>query len=234
MDLDLTYGGKNETILLLVGTRSVTLRKSKGKKMSASKNGKVTSSKDAINESLVKDFSAILNLEAEINFYEKAVSLLNSGAISVRGLKATIEKAEEVGTAPTIRISQVQYFVDSAEVRKLEGGKIQTLKSILNATIQAKRAYKKDFSLRLQEASTFAQFVRAIPTQGERAKAGRKASEGETLANLDAYVSLFMGAKDLDDLSIQNHEQFADFCKFVTALVKAHKANHPTVKALSA
>jgi hypothetical protein len=202
-----------------------------GKKMTASKNGKVTSSKDAINESLVKDFSSILNLEAEINFFEKAVSMLNNGAISVRGLKATIEKAEEVGTAPTIRTSQVQYFVDSADVRKLDGAKSQSLKAILNATIQAKRAYKKDFSAKLAEASTFAQFVRAIPSQGERAKAGRKASEGETLANLDAYISLFMGAKDLDDLSITNEAQFDEFCKFVTALVKAHKANHPSVKA---
>lgn len=201
--------------------------------MTKSKNGKVTSSKDAINESLVKDFSSILNLEAEINFFEKAVLMLNTGVISVRGLKATIEKAEEVGTAPTIRISQVQYFVDSAEVRKLEGAKSQSLKAILNATIQAKRAYKKDFSAKLAEAQTFAQFVRAIPSQGERAKAGRKESKGETLANLDAYVSLFMGAKDLEDLSIQNHEQWADFCKFVGALIKAHKANHPTVKAVA-
>ena len=159
--------------------------------------------------------------------------MLNAGVISVRGLKATIEKAEEVGTAPTIRTSQVQYFVDSADVRKLEGAKSQSLKAILNATIQAKRAYKKDFSAKLAEASTFAQFVRAIPSQGERAKAGRKENKGETLANLDAYVSLFMGAKDLEDLSIQNHEQWADFCKFVGALIKAHKANHPTVKAVA-
>lgn len=202
--------------------------------MSASKSGKVISSKDAINDSLVSDFASILNLQGELNWYEKAVSMLNSGVISVRGLKATIEKAEEVGTAPTLRGSQVQYFVDSAEVRKLEGAKSQSLKVILNATIQAKRAYKKDFSAKLSEAQTFAQFVRAIPSQGERAKAGRKASQGETLANLDAYISLFMGAKDLEDLTIQNTEQFEAFCKFVTALVKAHKSNHPSVKALVA
>jgi len=199
--------------------------------MSASKSGKVISSKDAINESLVSDFASILNLQGELNWYEKAVSMLNTGTISVRGLKATIEKAEEVGTAPTLRGSQVQYFVDSADVRKLEGAKAQTLKVILNTTIQAKRAYKKDFSVKLSEAQTFAQFVRAIPSQGERAKAGRKAKAGETLANLDAYISLFMGAKELEDLSIQNEAQWGEFVKFVGALVKAHNSNHPSVKA---
>ena len=201
--------------------------------MSASKNGKVISSKDAVNDSLVSDFTSILNLQGELNWYEKAVSMLNAGVISVRGLKATIEQAERTGTAPTLRASQVQYFADSAEVRKLEGGKNAPLKAILNTTIQAKRAYKKDFSAKLSEAKTFAQFVSAIPSQGERAKAGRKGKvvgDG-TLANLDAYISLFMGAKDLEDLSIQNAEQFEDFCKFVGALIKAHKSNHPSVKA---
>ena len=199
--------------------------------MSASKSGKVISSKDAVNDSLVSDFTSILNLQGELNWYEKAVSMLNAGVISVRGLKATIEQAERTGTAPTLRASQVQYFADSAEVRKLEGGKNAPLKAILNTTIQAKRAYKKDFAAKLAEAKTFAQFVNAIPSQGERAKAGRKAKAGETLANLDAYISLFMGAKDLEDLSIQNAEQFEEFCKFVGALIKAHKSNHPSVKA---
>jgi hypothetical protein len=86
--------------------------------------------------------------------------------MSVGLCKATIEKAEEVGTAPTIRTSQVQYFVDSADVRKLEGAKSQTLKAILNATIQAKRAYKKDFSansLRLQPSrNSSAQFLHKV------------------------------------------------------------------------
>ena len=139
-----------------------------GKEMTSTKNSKVTSNLDTMNKALAESLSASLNLKGEILWYEKATVLMTSGKISVKGMKATIEEAEKVGSAPTIRASHAQYFADSVAVRHLEGGHEQPLKNILNATIQAKRAYKKDFSAKVESAQSFAEFASAIPSQGEQ------------------------------------------------------------------
>ncbi len=136
--------------------------------MATSKNSKVTSNLDTLNKPLAEALSASLNLKGELAWYEKATVLMTSGKISVKGMKATIEEAEKVGSAPTIRSSHAQYFADSVAVRHLEGGHEQPLKAILNATIQAKRAYKKDFQAKLAEATSFDEFASAIPSQAEQ------------------------------------------------------------------
>jgi len=133
-----------------------------------SKNSKATSNLDTMNKALAESLASSLNLKGEILWYEKATVLMTSGKISVKGMKATIEEAEKVGSAPTIRASHAQYFADSVAVRHLEGGHEQPLKNILNATIQAKRAYKKDFSAKVESAQSFAEFASAIPSQGEQ------------------------------------------------------------------
>ena len=83
----------------------------KGKKMTTStKAPKAVTSADVVNSDLCAQFEAVLNLEAELSVFERAVSMLNAGTISVRGLKATIEKAQEKGALPTIKPSTAQYF----------------------------------------------------------------------------------------------------------------------------
>jgi hypothetical protein len=138
------------------------------KNMTSTKNGKVSSNLDTMNKALAESLAASLNLKGEILWYEKATVLMTSGKISVKGMKATIEEAEKVGSAPTIRASHAQYFADSVAVRHLDGGHEQPLKNILNATIQAKRAYKKDFQAKLDEANSFEAFASAIPSQAEQ------------------------------------------------------------------
>ena len=136
--------------------------------MASSKNGKVTSNLDAVNKGLADALAGSLNLKGELAWYERATVLLTSGKISVRGMKATIEQAEQVGSAPTIRASHAQYLADSVAVRHLDGGHEQPLKNIINATIQAKRAFKKEFSAKVEEATSFESFVQGIPSQGEQ------------------------------------------------------------------
>ncbi len=46
---------------------------------------KAVTSLDVVNPDLKASFEAVVNLEAEISVYEKAVSMLNAGSISVRG-----------------------------------------------------------------------------------------------------------------------------------------------------
>ena len=166
-----------------------------------SKVSKQVSSVDVVNADLKASFEAVVNLEAEISVYEKAVSMLNAGTISVRGLKATIEAAQEKGALPTIKPSTAQYFVLSASVRSLAGGKDKPLKEILNATIQAKRAFKKDAEEKIANAKSFAELVKSTPKQGEKAKAEKAtlADVKAVLAHADGVVALAL--KSLRELS---------------------------------
>ena len=210
---------------------------SSNERLHMSKSGTVTSSNDAVNVELAKQFAGCFNLSAEISVYEKAINMLNGGTISVRGLKATIEAAELVGALPTIRSSHAQYFLRSASVRNLEGGKAQPLRIILNATIQAKRATKSlngkqvsMFADLLEAAKSFADFAKSIPTQGEKAKAGRKVSKSEPLLTIDAYASLFMGAKELENQLFSDLAIAESFFKYVNALSKMNaSAAHPAL-----
>jgi hypothetical protein len=173
----------------------------KGKEMSKAKVSKAVSSVDVVNADLKASFEAVVNLEAEISVYEKALQMLNAGTISVRGLKATIEAAQEKGALPTIKPSTAQYFVLSASVRALAGGKDKPLKEILNATIQAKRAFKGDTAEKIAEAKSFADLVKSTPKQGEKAKAEKAtlADVKAVLAHADGVVALAL--KSLRELS---------------------------------
>jgi hypothetical protein len=197
----------------------------------ASKSGKATSNLDVVNVELKASFEAVLNLEAELSVYEKAVKMLEAGTISVRGLKATIEASMEKGALPTIKPSTAQYFVSSSKVRALEGGKSKALKDVLNVTIQAKRAFGKDFEAKVSEAETFAAFAKSVPSQGERAKAGRKSEKPEALVTADAVVSFFIGAiTELEDIAPKDAKQWEKFLGIVKSMSQATRANHPAVR----
>ncbi len=196
-----------------------------------SKSSKVVSSLDVVNADLRASFEAVVNLEAEVAVYEKALTMLKAGTISVRGLKATIESAQEKGALPTIKPSTAQYFLLSGEVRALAGGKDKALKDVLNATIQAKRAFGKEAEGVINGSSSFAELVKATPKQGEKAKAGRKASAPVPVVdNVDAYVSFFLGATELTDFKVSNAQQWDKFINLVAKISEYNRRNHPSIK----
>jgi len=203
--------------------------------MNKGKNGKVASSLDVINTDLLEVFASVVNgsLVAELVAYEKGVTMLRGGLISVRGLSLTIEVAIECGSLPTIKPSTAQDFLLSAQVRDLEGGKDKSLKDLLNATIQGRKSFggAKSFAKRIEakEWKSFAELVKATPSQGERAKAGRKASP--VAESVDSFVSLFMGAKGLTDLKVENIDQWNSFLNLVGNISAYNKRNHPAVRA---
>lgn len=198
--------------------------------MTKSKSGKAVSNLDVVNLDLKSQFEGVVNLEAEIKVYEKAVSMLEGKQISVRGLKATIEAAQEKGALPTIKPTTAQYFLDSAKVRALAGGKDKPLKAVLNATIQAKRMFGKEgFVSAVESAGTFAELVKITPKQGEKAKAKRKTAP--IAESVDAYVSLFMGAKSLTDFKVSNKQEWDSFLNLVKRISDYNKATHPAVRA---
>lgn len=201
--------------------------------MDKAKNGKTTSSLDGVNPALQSRFESVMNLEAEISAYEEALKMLKAGTISVRGVKATIQASMEKGSLPTIKPSSAQYFVISEQVRALAGGKDKPLKTVLNVATQAKRAFKQDTEKVISESKTFAEFASKIPSQGERAKAGRKTSV-PVVDTVDAFVSLFLGATELTDLKVNNKEQWDKFINLVSRISQYNKRNHPSMVKASA
>ena len=192
------------------------------------KTEKAVSSLDVVNEDLRKDFENIVNLDAELKVFERAVSMLNAGSISVRGLKVTILVAQEKGTLPTIKPSTAQYFTTASKVRSLKGGENKTLKDVLNVTIQGKRAFKKEFAEKLENAETFAQFANSIPSQGERVKTGRKSAKPEAVT-ADAVISLALGLwKDLEKHEITDMAQAEKFAEMLARAISYNKRNHPS------
>ena len=155
----------------------------KGKKKSVS--GTVNSSLDQISVSLVGDFEKIVggSLPAEFKVFDKACAMLEGKKISNRGLKASIEKANEIGALPTIKPSHAQEFLIARQIQGLQGGMNVTLKVLLNTAHQAKKHFNgKDGKMAIGEAldfvQTFEDLKESIPSQGEQAK--RKArTEGD-------------------------------------------------------
>ena len=195
-----------------------------------SKNSKAVSNLDVVNVSLKSVFESVVNLDAEMTAYEQAVRMLKAGEISVRGLTLTIEAANERGALPTIKPSTAQDFLRSSAVRSLAGGKDKTLKDVLNATIQARKAFgskELDSMLESGEFASFADLVKKTPTQGER-KNAKSAPK-----SMNDFVDAFLKAKELDSLYADtSREEWQEFCRFVAKVIETNvkSKNHPVRK----
>lgn len=217
----------------------------------ASKASNTDTTKHEVNQSLKAQLEDIANLgieerlEAEVVAYEKALVLLDSGALSVRGLKATIEEATERGALPTLAPSTAQYFRASADVRALEGGRSKALKEVMNVTIQGKRAFGGDFENMLEGSNTFADFARKVKGALEtKAEAGRK-SKGkgeEKPVDIDGIVSEFISrVQNMEapaSLVVVDSEIWEKFIGIIQTMSQARqgalkqaRANHPSEKA---
>jgi len=173
-----------------------------------SKSGKVISSLDQVSSVLVDDFSKIVggSLPAEFKVFEKACKMLESKKVGIRGLRASIEKANEIGALPTIKPSHAQDFLNASEIRSLDGGADKSLKVLLNTAIQARKFFNgKDGKMNLAEALEFAQtfeeLAESIPSQGEqKAKreartAGDKVEKAPTLEQMIKALGTALKAK---------------------------------------
>jgi hypothetical protein len=153
--------------------------------MTASKNGKVTSTKDSINASLVQELSAIPagSLSGELVAFGRGVELMAQGVISVRGLKASIVEAEKVGALPTIRSSWAEHFPAVATVRALKGGNEVSLRASFAVVVNGKKALKGDgFAKLVESAEDFYALADAIPAPVAKEK--REAHHNEKIAKV--------------------------------------------------
>ena len=188
-------------LILLVGNRFPLLSENQTpterlQVMSVSKNSKVTSSKDSAHSGFVTELSSIPagSLSAELVAFERGVSLMAQGLISVRGLKASILKAEEVGALPTIRSSWAEHFPAVATVRALKGGKDATLRASFAVVVQGKKALKGEgFAKLVESAKTFQELADAVPAQAKKAPSAHtkeKAPKAPVMTIEDLLVTL--------------------------------------------
>lgn len=162
-----------------------TRKASKAGKATAKNPAPVTST--ASNEAdiaLALELSSTLNLEGEIEWFEKAVHELKSGAITAQGLKLTIMESEKVGQAPSIRSAHAEYFLLADKLRGLAGGENEPLKTLLSMAEASARALKKkganDKADAVESFEVFAkdiEKVKADKAKGTKRGAGKKTAD---------------------------------------------------------
>jgi hypothetical protein len=164
---------------------------------------KVITSQDVVNSDLLAVFAGVVNgsLVAELVAYEKGVSMLRGGLISVKGLNLTIKEAVIAGNLPTLRPSHSQDFLLSSVVRELKGGKEATLKDLMNATVQGRKwlkgADKLAEAIKAGQFASFSDLVTKTPPQSSSRGAAPKGIEAQISALLET-----MEAEDFDSVII--------------------------------
>jgi hypothetical protein len=124
----------------------ITAGKSKSKvspKAKTPKAGKVTSSKDEVNDSIASAFESVVgkSLPAEMKAYLRLEGLMVSGALSSRGAEATVKRAEEIGSLPSFRSSWCRDIPLVAQLRKKEGNEDLTLKALFAIANDGRKAF---------------------------------------------------------------------------------------------
>ena len=193
-----------------------------------------------VNDELVRELSASFNVNLEKAWWGKARKMVEGKSISVRGLKATIKKVEDTfGNAPTLRSSWSQYFEDAFRVEDLEGGKTQSLKAILNLTIQATRKMggRDGFEEVFAGVKSFAEFSKKVE---KLPKKESNSSDEPSLADLKAALATADGvvvialtalrALSGDEALIRDFskaEELSKVLKAMTANSRAVSVAHP-------
>lgn len=193
-----------------------------------------------VNDDLVRELSKSFDVTLEKAWWAKARKMVEAKEISVRGLKATIRKVEDsFGNAPTLRSSWSQYFEDAYKVEDLDGGKIQSLKSILNLTIQGTRKAKgrEGFAELLEGVKSFSELAKRVE---DMPKPKNGDSDEPTLADLKAAMATADGVIHIalhalrslsgDEAFISNYSQADDLAKVLKSMVansKAAQSKHP-------
>jgi hypothetical protein len=191
---------------------------------------KETKFEDMADVQLASELKGSLDMVAERGFWVKARAKVESGKLSVRGLKATIQLVEETGSAPTLRSSWSQYFGSAFIVEDLAGGKDETLKEVFAVTIQGCRKLggKGAFEELAKASKSFAELSKKVANLPDK-------DNGESDKSLDSLVARFLkGVEKLESIKVEDVDQWLTFCKAVEGINKAQRANHPSVARKSA
>jgi len=173
-------------------------------------------------------------LGTEIAIFDGLVAGLTTGALSVRGGKATIEEINEIGALPSIAVTSVQYLLSANSVRQLKGGKDQPLVKVIGVATQGERKFgKKEFLAKVAEASTFSALSKTVENQPAKDKA--RGAGSAKVVDIDGAMKQFIEAiADFEEIRPTDPEIARDFFARVSAIQGAMRASHPAVKAVNA
>lgn len=155
---------------------------------SKTSNKKVIVTGDDINPTLFGSFAGVVgsSLEYEFKVWLEACDLMARNIVSVRGMKATLEKTfAEVGALPTLTTSSVAYWGKAKALYSLKGGQQYALKDLFRLAREAASANNgKKGALTFDKAiegKTIAQVRGATPSQtAQKKKAHHKKGKGAT------------------------------------------------------
>ena len=196
------------------------------------KKEKVLTSADVANDELVAGLVSTLNESAQVAWFLKAVNYLDNGVVSVRGLKATINKATD---STWLKESHVPYFKTAHLLRAKSGGDKVALKKVITTVQDAKRAWKADeFAQKFDSAKTFKEFADSIPARDKTRGANKKTASEKTpeiIANLTADEIIertIISLGELDAPVIENVEIAEKLYRALGVLIKnAKRAQTP-------
>ena len=190
---------------------------------------------DLANDDLVAGLIGTLNEKAQRAWFIKAVRMLETQAISVRGLKATIAKAEN---STWMKESHVPYFVKASWVLELDGAKDEPLKKVITTTQDGTRVFKEDFEAKVKASKSFADFVDSIPARESKGRGAGSETASEKAPKLDDLDSLVAFAQKAilefegDSLIIRKIEDAEGLVTTLNFFIRNAKAvNHPAGKA---
>jgi hypothetical protein len=192
--------------------------------------------KDIANPALVTlGVNLIKNeLGTEVAIFDGLIAGLTTGALSVRGGKATISAINEIGELPSIAVTSVQYLLTSNAVRQLSGGKDQPLKKVIGVATQGTRKMgKAEFDSLVALGGSFSALAKKVENLPAKEKAS--ADKSAKVSDIDGAMAQFLKAlEDLEDITPKSAEITAEFFEKVNAIKLATRANHPAVKAVNA
>ena len=189
--------------------------------MTASKNGKVTTTKNGVNIdlanlALASKLQGTLNLAGEFEVYLELDRLNAEGLLSVRGIRATLEEVEKVGSAPSMRSDYAQQFPLVREMRKLKGAEGKTLKELFNLAVQGRKAFGTEgMADTVAGSKTLAGLSKAVKVEKDK-----KAEESETRGAGKETADEKKAGK-----SAKGEQSAEDVAKALTALIKKGEAH---------
>lgn len=157
--------------------------------MTASKNGKVTTTKDGVNIdsanlTLAEKLQGTLNLEGEFAVYLEIDALNEKGLLSVAGIRATLQEVEKVGSAPSLKSDYAQQFPIVRELRKKKGAEKKTLKELFNLAVQGRKTFGTDaMTEKVAESKSLSSLATAVKVEKEKKAEAKTRGAGKETAD---------------------------------------------------
>lgn len=202
---------------------------------------KAPKAQDLANASMAKALGATVNESALRAWFDDSARLMLNGSLSARGWNATVETSN---SSTVLRSTWGAYVLRAFAIGSLKGGEKIAVKKLVTVTQDAARAFKADeLKEKIQEAKSFADFVKAIPARAPKGANAQTADEKAgavvkaVAVDMDAIITLALGLMqelEGDKALIRNYsnaEKLVGFVKMQTANSKAVDASHP-VKAV--